>query len=219
MSATTPGSHGFSQPPSASSRSTSAAVKPQMSMPAHPERGAAAPAGQPQHQAGGGIGQFGHADAFHRGHLPRVDRRHRGRLAPPGQHRDDPEPGPLDEDLGQGADHVDAAGIQADLLGRLPQRGADRAAVAVVDGAAGKAGWPACSRSPSLRWMNSKSGPSGPSPNRTSTADGLPPVAGGASGAGTSIVPAASASRSSQDGAGRGWSAGSRPGVTRTGRA
>ena len=67
----------------------------------------------------------------------------------------------------------------------------------------GKAGWPACSRSPSLRWMNSRSGPSGPSPNRTSTADGLPPVAGGASGGGTSIVPAASASRSSQDGAGR----------------
>jgi predicted DNA-binding transcriptional regulator AlpA len=30
--------------------------------------------------------------------------------------------------------------------------------------------------------MNSKSGPFGPSPNRTSTADGLPPVAGGASG-------------------------------------
>src|SRR5256886_11174605 len=65
----------------------------------------------------------------------------------------------------------------------------------------GKAGWPACSRSSSLRWIKSRSGPSGPLPNRTSTADGLPPVAGGASSAGTSIVPAASASRSSHDGA------------------
>src|SRR6516225_12391799 len=49
--------------------------------------------------------------------------------------------------------------------------------------------------------MNSRSGPAGPSPNRTSTADGLPPVAGGASSGGTSIVPAASASRISQGGA------------------
>src|SRR5258706_551509 len=48
--------------------------------------------------------------------------------------------------------------------------------------------------------MNSRSGPSGPSPNRTSTADGLPPVAGGASGGGTSILPAASASRRSAEG-------------------
>jgi hypothetical protein len=82
----------------------------------------------------------------------------------------------------------------------------------------GKAGCPACSRSPWLRWMNSRSGPSGPSANRTSTADGLPPRSGGKLSRDISIVLAAAASSCNHAGARAGCVApGGRP-VTRTGQ-
>ena len=65
----------------------------------------------------------------------------------------------------------------------------------------GKAGCPACRRSPSLRWMNRRSGPSGPAPKRISTADRLPPDVGGRITRGTSMAAAAAASSRSHSGA------------------
>ena len=79
----------------------------------------------------------------------------------------------------------------------------------------GKAGWPACSRRPSLRWMRSTSGlsgPSRPSPNKMRTAEARPPRAGGWISGSISIEAAASASSRSHAGTGA-------PAVTRTGRA
>ncbi len=76
----------------------------------------------------------------------------------------------------------------------------------------GKAGCPACSRSPSLRWMRSTSGPSRPSPNKMSTAEARPPRAGGWIRGSISMPAAASASSRSHAGTGA-------PTVTRTGRA
>ena len=91
--------------------------------------------------------------------------------------------------------------VETDFLSRFPQRRRDGPLVAGVDGPAGEGqGWPACSRSSSLRTMNSRSGPPGPSPNKISTADARPPAAGGASSGEISNVCAAAASSRSHAG-------------------
>src|SRR5579859_3184828 len=72
----------------------------------------------------------------------------------------------------------------------------------------GNAGSPACSRSSLPRWMRSRSGPFRPAANKTSTADALPPLAGGWNSGAISIAQAASAS--SRNHAGMGVS----PGIT-----
>jgi hypothetical protein len=90
------------------------------------------------HQPGGRVGQFADPDPFHRGHLLRINRRHRARLPPPGEHRNDQEPGRRDEQLGQRTQDVDAARVDAHFLGRLAQRGGDRPRVRGLDDSAGK---------------------------------------------------------------------------------
>src|SRR5580700_3550758 len=66
----------------------------------------------------------------------------------------------------------------------------------------GNAGSPACSRSPPLRWMRSRSGPFPPAANKTSTADARPPPAGGWNSGAISIAQAASASSRNHAGTG-----------------
>ena len=115
-----------------------AAVIPQISMPLTRNAGRTIPRGPVHHQPGGRFGQFADADPFHRGHLPRIDRRHRARLPPPGEHRNNLEPGRRDEKLGQRAQDIDAARVDAHFLGRLAQRGRDRPRVRGLDDPAGK---------------------------------------------------------------------------------
>ena len=66
----------------------------------------------------------------------------------------------------------------------------------------GNAGWPGCCRIPWLRWMNSRSGPAGPSAKRIRTAAGRPPDDGGCRGGSTSMRAADPASSMSQRGGG-----------------
>jgi hypothetical protein len=102
----------------------------------HPEGGRQGTYGHAHHQPRGRIGQFCDADPCHRSHLARINGRDRARPPPPGEHRDDPEAGGRDEQLGKGRDDINAVWVNAHLLGGLPQRRCDRPVIVGVDGPA-----------------------------------------------------------------------------------
>ena len=102
------------------------------------ERWAGTPARVPQHDPVARVGQVGYRDPLDGGHLADVHRPHGGGLAPPGQHRDDAELAPADEQLRQCAEHIHAAGVEAGLLRRLAERGGHRPVVGVLDRPAGE---------------------------------------------------------------------------------
>jgi S-adenosylmethionine:tRNA ribosyltransferase-isomerase len=106
------------------------------------ERWAGTPARVPQHDPVARVGQVGYRDPLDGGHLTDVHRPHGGGLSPPGQHRDDAELAPADEQLGECAEHIHAAGVEAGLLRRLAERGGHRPVVGVLDRPAGEGGLP-----------------------------------------------------------------------------
>jgi S-adenosylmethionine:tRNA-ribosyltransferase-isomerase (queuine synthetase) len=106
------------------------------------ERGAGAAAWVPQHDPVARVGQVGYRDPLDGGDLADIHRPHRAGLSPPGQHRDDAELAPADEQLRQRAEHIHAAGVEAGLLRRLAERGGHRPVVGVLDRPAGEGGLP-----------------------------------------------------------------------------
>jgi hypothetical protein len=208
-------SHGRSQPASESSRSTSAAVNPQMSIPLTWNAGEVNPPG------------------------PRTISRAAGSASSLTPTRSTAATSPASTGAtADGCRHHASTGTTRNPVrginnsGKVPttstppgstptSSAASRSAAATGPPSPasiappGKAGWPACSRSPELRWMRSRSGWSGPfrpSANKMSTADARPPRAGGWISGSISIVLAAPASSRNHAGTGA-------PVVTRTGRA
>jgi len=208
-------SHGRSHPASASRRSTSAAVNPQMSMPLTWNAGDRNPPGPRTVSRAAGSASSPTLISSTAATSPASTgatsdgRRHQ---ASTGTTRN-----PV-----RGMNNSGRTPTMSTLPGSTPTSSAASRRAAATGPTSwasmappGKAGWPACSRSPSLRWMRSRSGwsgPSRPSANKMSTADSRPPRAGGwISG---SICMALAASASSRSHAGTGA-----PAVTRTGRA
>jgi S-adenosylmethionine:tRNA ribosyltransferase-isomerase len=125
------------------------------------ECGAGAAAWVPQHDPVAGVGQVGDSDPLDCGHLADVHRPHRAGLAPPGQHRDDAELAPADEQLRQRAEHIYAAGVEAGLLRRLAERGGHRPVVGVLDRPAGEGGLPGVPPQPLAALDEQQIGPVG----------------------------------------------------------
>ena len=208
-------SHGRSQPASASRRSTSAAVNPQISIPLTWNAGEANPLGPRTTSRAAGSASSATLTRSTAATSPASTgattdgRRHQ---ASTGTTRK-----PV-----RGMNSSGSVPTMSTPAGSTPTSSAAsrRAAPTGPPSSAsiappGKAGWPAWSRSPSLRWMKSRSGssdPSRPAANKMSTADARPPWAGGWISGSISMVLAASASSRNHAGTGA-------PAVTRTGQA
>ena len=172
-----------SQPASDSSRSSTPAVNPQTSMSATRNAGADVSAGArtDSRLAGSTNVRDGH---------PRDGRdlggstgRNLTGLAPPRNDRRHDVGAGRDPQLRKRREDFDAGRVEAGLLLRLAQRRADR--LRRRPGSTrppGNAGWPAWLRMSSLRCSSRTSGPSGPSPNRTSTAARRTDASGGNGG-------------------------------------
>ena len=200
-SCTVAASHGRSHPPSASSRSASAAVKPQMSMPLTRKAGMSRPPGTRTISRAAGSASSPTPMRSTAATSPGST----GATAPGCRHQASTG---MTRNPVRGMNSSGKVASTSTPAGSTPTSSAAsrNAAATGPESAAsmappGKAGCPAWCRRTWLRWMNSRSGPRAVSANKTSTADGLPPVSGGSAAGVICIVVAAAASRRSHAGA------------------
>ena len=174
-----PASHGRAQPPSSSSRSSTAAVKPQTIIPRTVNAGPDV-AGRAAGRGTGWPGRPARPAAPARPGRPRRGRPRRPACGVCHQASTGvtSEAGRRQVQLRQQRDHLDAGRVEPDLLGRLAQRGGHRPVVVRVDRAAGERRLPGVLAQPVGPLDEQQVRPAGPA-NRISTADRRPPSGGG----------------------------------------